>query len=173
MKRKLKLFMLIFRNARTRRYLIVCSSVTALIVIGQLLLVGSIYSEAKAIDLIKGFQSSSLYFGSSIATASVTVLALMLTLLSMARDAKTSFDESIYRGIEIIGFISTITFVGAVLLLSCLSLPIGEFDNIPAGWFEILYYVLSTLHGCLAGLMITGVMILFDTIHTLIRKLSL
>ncbi|MEO0458719.1 MAG: hypothetical protein AAF152_19360 [Cyanobacteria bacterium P01_A01_bin.114] len=173
MKKKHNVLTSIYRDPKLRRYLLMCGMVTVGVIVAQLFLVGSIYGEAEAIELLEGFRSSSLYFGSAIAKSSITVLALMLTLLSVAKKSDADFDRSVYRGIEVIGLISTISFVGAVLLLLCLSLPVGEFDNVPSSWFKGLYYGLSALNGCLSGLMIAGVLILFDTIKLLIRKLSL
>lgn len=172
MKRKFRILKSVYQNPTLRRSLLICAAITAFIVIAQPFLVGSIYGSAKAIDLLKGLQSSSLYFGSAITTASATVLALMLTLLSMTKKSENDFDQSVYRSIEIVGLISTATFIGAILLLLCLSLPVGKFDNIPQGWFRGLYYTLSTLNGLLSGLMTAGVLILFDTVRLLIRDIS-
>ena len=96
----------------------------------------------------------------------------MLTLLSVTHQSEISFSHSTYRGIRLIGFISTATFIGAVMLLLALSFPIGEFQTIDDRWFKGLYYTLSIMNGLLAGLMIIGVLILFDTITTLIKELS-
>ncbi|MBE9116473.1 hypothetical protein IQ249_11235 [Lusitaniella coriacea LEGE 07157] len=172
MKRKFKVLKSVYHNPTLRRSLLICAGITAFIIIAQPYLVGSIYSSAKAVDLLKGLQSSSLYFGSAITTASATVLALMLTLLSMTNKSENEFDGSVYRSIEIVGLISTATFIGAVLLLLCLSLPVGKFDNIPPGWYRGLYYTLSTLNGLLSGLMTAGILILFDTVRLLIRDIS-
>jgi len=96
----------------------------------------------------------------------------MLTLLSLASNAETDFEYATYKGIELIGRISTATFIGAVIQLLILSFPIGEFEKMDDFWFKFLYYVISTVNGLLTGLMIVGVLVLFDTIITLIKKLS-
>ena len=136
------------------------------------MLTGQIYSEAQVTQLLEGLKNSSLYFGSAIATASATTLALMLTLLSLASQADTSFEYETYKGIKLIGQLSTFTFIGAVTLLLMLSFPIGKFENIPPVWFQTIYYALSAVNGLLAGLMIVGVLILLDTITTLVKELS-
>ena len=159
-------------NTKHRRYAYLSASIAAVVAIAQPILTGSIYSEAQSIQLLEGIKSSSLYLGSAIATASATTLALMLTLLSIASKADTSFEYNTYKGIEIIGRISTATFIGSVVQLLLLSFPVGEFKNIPPTWYKGLYYVLSTVNGLLTGLMIVGVLILFDTIVTLIKELS-
>lgn len=138
----------------------------------QPLLAVQIYGDAEAIDLVKSIKESSLYLGSAIATASATVLALMLTLLSVTSQVDTSFDRSTYKGIKLIGLISTVTFIGAVILLLGLSLPVGEFELIDDRWFMWMYYALSTLNGLLSAMTVIGVLVLFDTITTLIKRLA-
>ena len=162
----------IFRKAKNRHYFLICFSVMLLVAIAQPLLTGRIYGEAEAVDLLESIKGSSLYFGSAVATASATILALMLTLLSVTSQVETSFDRSTYKGIRVIGALSTITFIGSVLLLLLLSLPIGEYDSIGKVWYAFLYYVLCTLNGLLAGVMIFSVLILFETITTLISRLA-
>ena len=96
----------------------------------------------------------------------------MLTLLSLTSQVDTKFDRSTYKGIKVIGDISTATFVGSVALLVLLSLPIGEFEAINGRWYEGLYYTLATLNGVLSGLTIVGVLVLSDTLKTLIKSLA-
>ncbi|MEL6554330.1 MAG: hypothetical protein AAFQ63_12820 [Cyanobacteria bacterium J06621_11] len=160
------------RNAKHRRYALLCVGIAFIVAIAQPMLTGKIYSEAQSIQLLEGIKSSSLYLGSAIATASATTLALMLTLLSIASQADTSFEYNTYKGIELIGRISTATFIGAVIQLLLLSFPIGEFKDIEPIWFKGLYYLLSTTNGLLVGLMVVGVLVLLDTITTLIKELS-
>lgn len=150
----------------------VCMGIAATVAIAQPLLTGHVYSGARAVDLLQSIKESSLYLGSAIATASATVLALMLTLLSLTSQVDTSFNRSTYEGIKLIGDISTATFIGSVALLLILSLPIGEFTVISDQWYAGLYYVLATLNGLLAGLMIVGVLVLSDTLKTLIKSLA-
>ncbi|MBE9115770.1 hypothetical protein IQ249_07685 [Lusitaniella coriacea LEGE 07157] len=147
-------------------------AITALVVIGQPFLIGSIYGATEAADLLKGLQDSSVFFGSAVTKASATVLTLMLALLSMTKNSKDKFDGGVYRSIEIIGLISTTTFIGGVLLLLFLSFPVGKFEDIPQGWYRGLYYGISTLNGLLSGLMTAGILILFDTVRLLVRDIS-
>ncbi|MEM9805562.1 MAG: hypothetical protein AAF959_09810 [Cyanobacteria bacterium P01_D01_bin.56] len=86
----IRIFKTLVYNSNYRCYLLVGVAIATLVATAQPFLVGSIYSEAKAIELVEGLQSSSLYFGSERATASSTVLALMLTLLSMTRKLEQS-----------------------------------------------------------------------------------
>ena len=162
----------IFRRAKSRHYFLICLGVVLVVAVVQPLLTGRIYSEAEAVELLQSIKDSSLYFGSAVATASATVLALMLTLLSVTSQVDTRFDRSTYKGIRAIGALTTATFIGAVILLLLLSLPVGEYDSIGKVWYQVFYYVLCTLNGLLSGVMIFSILILFETITTLISKIA-
>ena len=162
----------LWESNRRKHYLIVCVGFAAIVAIVQPALISQVYSEAQLLDLLNGLREASLYFGSAIATAAATILALMLTLLSMPHQANKEFDRSTYRGIQLIGFVSTATFITAILLLLCLSLPVGELSRIPAVWFKGLYYVITTLNGVMSGLMIFGVLTLFEIIRDIIHKIA-
>lgn len=162
----------LIRHKKHRSYAILCVGVTLTVAVVQPLLTGRIYSETQSLQLLEGIRESSLYLSSAIATASVTTLALMLTLLSLASSAETDFEYDTYKGIELIGRLSIATFIGSVTQLLLLSFPVGEYENMGGVWFKALYYTLSTINGLLVGLMIVGVLVLFDTIITLIKKLS-
>lgn len=162
----------LLNSPKRKQYVFTCLGVTALIAIAQPILIGLVYKGTQAVDLLESLKESSLYLGSAIATASATVLALMLTLLSLTSQVDTKFDRSTYKGIKVIGDISTATFVGSVALLVLLSLPIGEFEAINGRWYEGLYYTLATLNGVLSGLTIVGVLVLSDTLKTLIKSLA-
>ena len=168
----MKAWAVLWRNTNRRRHLYICLAVIALVATLQPMLVQQVYSQTEIRELLNSLRDSSLYFGSATATASATILALMLTLLSMASQIDKEFDRSVYQEIQLIGLISTVTFILSLILLLCLSLPVGEFDQIPLAWFKALYYVISVLNGVLSGLMIVGVLTLFDTIKLLIRKVA-
>lgn len=146
--------------------------VAMIVTLGVKFLIGGVYSQSQALRLIEALRDSSLYFGAAVATASATILALMLTLLGLSRRSETDFDVWVYKSINRIALISTISLCGAVLLLMVLSLPIGEFDKISEEWFIITYYVLVVFVSLLAGLVITAVLMLFNAIQYVIRLVT-
>lgn len=143
-----------------------------LVAIGVKSLIGGIYSSGEALRLIETLRDSSLYFGAALATASATILALMLTLLGLSRQADSEFDRWVYRNINRITLVSTISLCGAVLLLMVLSLPIGEFDQLSENWFITISYVLVVLAALLAGLVITVVLMLYNAIQYVIAMIT-
>lgn len=154
------------------RHAVIGAGVAIGFAILQWLLVGQIYGSAEAVKLIEALKSASLYYGSAIATSSATILALMLTLLGVTRQSESDFDRSTYETIEKIGLISTIALCGAILMLLVLSMPVGEFKNLPPAWYPILYNVLAVMNAVLSGLLIGAVILLFSTIRHVIKAVA-
>ena len=79
------------------------------------------------------------------ATASATMLALMLTMLSFTRSTDSEFGEDVYRRVYRVSVMATLSLVGAVTLLLILTIPVQEMEGVPPNFFEILYNVLFAL----------------------------
>ena len=140
--------------------------------LGVNFLAGNVFRDAEAKDMVHALSNSALRFSASIATSSATILALMLTLVGMTRSADQEFSEGLYRRILRLGGLSTVALCGAILLLLLLSLPIGEFENLPARWYTGLYWVLVSLIAGLTGLIITIVLMLFNAIRRVVKTLA-
>lgn len=154
------------------RWALVGGLVTVGISLAIRFFVGQVYGGGEAIKLIEALSSSSLRLAAVIATSSATILALMLTILGLAREAANDFNMKLYHRIDVIAFLSTASLCGAILLLLLLSLPVGQFDNIPSSWFTVFYYVLVTLIAGLSGLLISIILMLFSTIRSVITSLT-
>ena len=109
---------------------------------------GAIYSSVEARDMISALSSPALYLGSAIAGSASTTLALMLTLLG------------------------TLLLAGAVVMLLLMTMPIGEFDDVPGRWFPMLYNVLYWIVVVLSAGLVAMVTMLFGTVRSLIAKLT-
>ncbi len=142
------------------------------VALGGQWLVGQIYSGWEARRLLESVISSSLFFGSSIVTASATILALMLTMLGLTHQSDTEFDPVFYKRIERISLLCTVALIGGVLLLQFLSVPLQESDEVPGEWYKIIYYVLTVSIAGLAGLVVGIVLMLFNSIRSLIKVIS-
>lgn len=133
--------------------------------------VGQVYSDAEARKLIEAMVPSSRAVGTSVVTASGTILALMLTMLSLTNQAKTNFDSIFYKRIERIGLLSTIALSAGILQLLFLSIPLQESKNLPGSWYSVVYYVLIALTAGLAGLLVAIVLMLLNAMSSLIAVL--
>lgn len=132
-------------------------------------LIGRVYSGAEARELIESMLNSALFFGASVVTASATILALMLTMLSLSDQTKIDFDRIFFRRIERIGFLTTISLASSILLLLFLSIPVQESKSVPTNWFTAIYYFLIVFLALLAGLLVSVVLMLLNAIRSLIE----
>lgn len=134
--------------------------------------VGQIYSGSEALKLVNALVPAARSVGSSVVTASGTILALMLTMLSLTSQASSNFDRIFYHRIQRIGLLSTIALAAGILLLLFLSIPVQESDAVPSTWFGFVYYLLIVLTAGLAGLLVAIVLMLFNALTSLIKVLS-
>lgn len=141
---------------------------TAAVALGGQWMVGQVYSGYEARQLLESLNSAALFLGSSVVTASATILALMLTLLSLTDQTDSDFDNDFYHRIKRIGLMATVAFSGGMILLLFLSVPIKESDNVPSRWFTIIYYILITFSAVLSGLLVSLVLMLFNAVTSLI-----
>lgn len=138
---------------------------------GQLL-VGQIYGGTEARRFLEAMIPSSRYVGSGVVTASATILALMLTMLSLSRHATSSLESTFFRRVEQIGLLSTIGLIAGVLLLLLLSIPIEESQQLPSSWYSFVYYFFIALTAGVAGTLVTIVLMLYNALKTMITVLS-
>lgn len=142
---------------------------TAIIALVGQWFIGRNYSGEQAQYLLQAINNSALWLGGSVVTASATILALMLTMLSLSDSTKIDFDKVFFRRIEQIGLMTTISLAGGILLLLFLSIPLQASKNVPNQSFTIIYYILIVVLALLAGLLITVVLMLLNAIRSLIE----
>lgn len=134
--------------------------------------IGSIYGSAEARQLLEALSRAGLYLGTAIATASATTLALMLTLIGMIRRLETDFDRLIYRQVDWIAILSTATLMISFLVLLAYTLPMGEFEKLPKGWYQHLYTALFALTVVMVGLAAASVTMVFMTIRSILAQVA-
>ncbi|NNF00587.1 MAG: hypothetical protein HKN25_16330 [Pyrinomonadaceae bacterium] len=132
-------------------------------------LVGQVYSAYEARQLLEAVAASSLYLGGAVVTASATVIALMLTMISLSKSSDGEFDAVFFRRVQRISFLSTVALIGGILLLLFLSIPLQESDQVPAHYFKTVYYVLIVYLSLLSGLLVGIVLMLLNAVNSLIN----
>ena len=100
---------------------------------------------------------------------SSTILALMLTLLSISRAAKSSLSKDHYAHVLTIAKVDTFLIITAIITFLMLNLPITETNNVPSEWFNIIYYVSLGMASILGGAFIAVVTMLYGTIANVIH----
>lgn len=138
--------------------------------VGQYL-VGRIYSETEARRLIEAVVPASRSVGTSVVTASSTILALMLTMIGLSRHATNRLQQSFFKRIERIGLLSATTLISAILLLLFLSIPLQESDQLPTSWYSIVYYLIITFTATVTGLLVSVVLMLYNAMKSLVNVL--
>lgn len=138
------------------------------IALGGQWLVGQVYSGYEARQLLEAVASSSLYLAGSVVTASATIIALMLTMISLSKQTDNEFDSIFFKRIQRIGRLSAIALISGILLLLFLSIPLQESDQVPSYYFKPIYYVLIVFVAGLSGLMVSIILMLLNAINSLI-----
>ena len=96
----------------------------------------------------------------------------MLTLIGLIRRAEYEFGDDLYRNIVRISGLSTSAFFLSLLLLLSLVLPVGEFEDLPPGWYPMLYNILFGATVALVGLLAATVTMLYRTIRRVIAHIT-
>jgi hypothetical protein len=135
------------------------------------LLVGRVYSGTEARSLLEAMVPSARSTGTAVVTASGTILALMLTMLSISRDATSKLEAVFFQRVERIGLLSTIALISSILLMLMLSIPLQESNNLPGSWYSIVYYVLIALTAAVSGLLVAIILMLYNALQSLIEVL--
>lgn len=126
----------------------------------------------EAIGLIQSTLPTSRFLASALMTSSATILALMLTLLSLSSGADSQLRPIHYRRVRIIALVDTAAFVAATIFLLLLNIPVEETENVPADWYVTLYYMMLGASAALGGLLICIVLMLYHTVRDVIHTVS-
>jgi len=109
----------------------------------------------------------------TIALASATILALLLTLLGISSSSKSKLKKDHYRHILQIAKLDTFVFVAAVITFLIFNLPITESESVPYNWFNFVYYISLAISSVLSSLLIMVVLMLYNTIVNIIKIVGL
>ncbi|WP_378188081.1 hypothetical protein ACE939_06550 [Aquimarina sp. W85] len=101
--------------------------------------------------------------------ASATILALMLTLLSVSVGSNSTLKKAHYSYVLRIAKLDTAVFISSMISFLLLNLPITESDNVPSNWFNIIYYISLALASIHCGAIISVVLMLYNTISNIIN----
>ena len=156
----------------SNRWVVAGAAVMLLIVLASRLVIGNVYSGFEARRLVEAMSSSALYLSAALATASATIIALMLTILGLTRHAAAAFERAFFQRVKTIATMSTVALVGSVALLTMLSIPLEESESIAIGWYTTVYWVYSGVIGVLAGLFVAIVLLLLAAVYGIIQVLA-
>lgn len=149
------------------RQIALAAVVAAGIALAGMLLV-NVGSGSEARFLLEAMMPSVRFLCSAVMTASATVLALMLTLISFSSGQDQRLKREHYDRVRQIALVDTWTFAAAIVLLLIISVPLAEAAEIPASWYSVVYYVTVVYAAALGGALIAIVLMLYRAITDLI-----
>jgi len=144
----------------------------AVIGVGSLLLVGHL-SQLQAYDLLKTLLPTTRFLCSAVMTATATVLALMVTMISLSYSTEPTLKDLHYRRIQRIALLDALAFIGAMLLLLFIMIPMEEQAVIPYGWYSVVYYGVVVSAAVLGGMVASVMIMLYTETKELIRVIGL
>ncbi|WP_020567348.1 hypothetical protein [Neolewinella persica] len=140
----------------------------AIILSGNYLL--GIINNADALEMINGSQPTIRFMCSAVMTATATILALLLTILSFTVNREEKLRKDHFKRLRTIAKMCTGTFVASMIGLLLLSIPYtkAEGTNEIAEYFSIIYYVMQMYAALMSAALITIVFMLYETAKTAI-----
>lgn len=141
------------------------------IALGAQVMIGQIYSGAEARQLLEAIIPSARALGGGIVTASASILALMLTLLSLSHQTSSQFEALFFKRIQRIALFNTISLASSILLLLLMTMPFTESNNAPDAWYTVAYYAFIVIAAGLSGLFIAAVLMLYNAVEGIVRVL--
>ena len=144
----------------------------AVVAMGGSSVVGSLYG-AEGRLLLEAMLPTTRFLCSAMMTATATILALMLTILSLSSNSSNRLHSFHYKRVHQIAILDMVAFVGATLLLLFLNIPLEESDSISTEWYSTTYYVVLIYSSVLGGMLISIVMMLHAAIRDMISVVGL
>lgn len=133
--------------------------------------VGSI-SGFEAVRLLEASLPTARFLASGVMAVAATILALMLTLLSLSYGTDFRLRTVHYRRIKMIALVDTVGFVVSTVFLLLLIIPLEQTENIDVGWYGEIYYAVLGISAVMGGLLITVVLMLYHTVRDVIDTIA-
>jgi hypothetical protein len=145
--------------------------VAAVLLLVVLLMVGRL-GPSEAVSQLRSSASSIRFLASTAAGAAATILALMLTVLSLTYSPDTRFRPVHYKRIRNISLFSTVALTLGIFVLLLLATPLESAENLPSVAYSGLYYTVAVASSILGGLMVAIMLMLYRAITGLIDYFS-
>ena len=139
---------------------------TAVIGVG-VFLVGRI-SSGEAFSLVNAMLPSTRFLCASVITATSTILALILTLISFSSTSERKISGHYYDQIKWIAKMSCIAFIASVILLLIVNLPLEKAPEKLNVWLWVIYYFILAYSALLGGVLVTIILMLYEAATNII-----
>ena len=126
--------------------------------------IGRIYSEIQARQLVEALAPSLRSLCLGVITASATIISLLLTTVSFVVQLESEFGTHFYRDSRLITRLCSAALFLAVFILLMLTIPITESDTLQS-WFSSIYYVLMLCSATLSALIVATIILLYRSLN--------
>ena len=109
----------------------------------------------------------------TIVLASATILALLLTLLGISSGTDSKLKDGHFLEVLNIAKIDTVLFIVTLIMFQIFNIPITESDQVPTGWFDIIYWATLFMSSILSGAMVVVILMLYNTVKNIILIVGL
>ena len=131
-------------------------------------LIGSVGGlEAKR--LLEALLPTSQLLCSAVMGVTATILALMLTLLSVGVNLEKELEDAHYHRIKTIGLYGAITFCTTAVLFLLHCVPVDESKDMPTWWYPVVYYVILSGAALVTGAVVSTVALLYMALRDLVN----
>ena len=149
------------------KYSLIGGGLTTATIFAGTYLLGSI-SDAEAIANLREIRPTLRFTASGTMTATATIVALMLTLLSFSNQTEDRMKGWHYERIRWIARFSASTFIAALVLLMILNVPLGNAEESFNNLYDWVYYFLMGYAAILGGTMVTVILLLYEATKDII-----
>lgn len=132
--------------------------------------VGTI-GDAKGYQLLQAIRPTTRTLCFTAIGASATILALMMTGLSIGRGWSRDFKPEHYDRIRQIALLSTLSIVVSVFLLLFFNIPIQESDSFDR-WYSFIYYSVTIVSSIIGGMLISTTFLLYNAVAVFILAID-
>lgn len=127
--------------------------------------------DAQALNLLEAILPTTRFMASAILGSSATIIALMLTVLSLSQSIESGFERSQFQRINQIAVLCTVMLTASMLLLLVLNVPLRESEALNT-YYTAVYYFIVIYSSALGGLLISTVLMLYAAIRSIIGLLT-
>ena len=144
------------------------------VVVGMQLVLGTLYSARETWELVAAMASPVSTLATAVISGLATILALMLTMLSLSQSLQQRLSDAFYTRIRRIALLSIVAMIASIVLLLLLSSPLqGASQQAQQGGrtleVTITYYALTGLTSLVAGIFVTIIVMLYNAVTTVIQ----
>lgn len=117
----------------------------------------------EAVNLLEDSLDGLSLLCNTVTLAGATILALLLTLLSVSLGTSAKLKKSHYVQIKRLAKADTVVLISSIIIFQLFNIPITEAENIPTEVYRWIYWGVLGVTSLLSGAMVFIVLLLYTT----------